>query len=338
MKALVVGLLLKIISIALWLGAITPTWFFLLISNPISAYFLYRGIRKVESNRLYSLSSFILDLALPAVGFISLVLFYGIGFAFRFINYHEEEEVYLAPYEASSFQDFEREKNFILQKNTKKKDILSAYDVEPLEWVLLGDYELPLKISAIEHLKRIGDSKAIKILKRGLKEDEYEVRYFSNGALEKIEKEKLQRIKDLSEQILENPEDITGYNDRGAAYLEIFRVELLDKSVERVFLEKALMDFMTSLSLNPKQSYLYTRIIEVNLLLKNYTELISLGDYALASAISQEDKAKIYFYLAEAHYIKGNIDKVRECCEKSAQYRTNYPLIDSCLDWWLHAS
>lgn len=331
--------LLKVALIGLWLGDRVSSVVFAALLNPLTAIALYYFVRKHVENKLYPAILLVIDLTLPAVGFIGVVLFHLFGFVFRYINYHEEEEEYLMPFESTSYRDFELEKKSELRNGQGiPRDILSAFNVQPLQEVLLGDCETQYKVSAIENLGRIADRKAVEILKRGLKEKEYEVRYFSNGALEDIENQKLERISELSERILEDPENSETYNERGSAYLEIYRLGLLDPSVENVFLEKALLDFMTSLSLKPKQSYLYTRIVEVNLLLKKYGELINLAEYALMVGIDDSDKGKIYFYEAEAHFIKGDFEKARECCEKASQYNVQWDLIQSCLGWWLNAA
>jgi tetratricopeptide (TPR) repeat protein len=333
------ALLIKFTLIGLWLGGFVSSAYFLFLWNPLTAYVLFKAHQRVQENKLYPYTILFLDVFLPTVGLLSLSLFYLAGFVFRNINYHEESEDLLYPYESSSFHDFEINKKVELESFTNDQgDLLESFDVEPLQQVLIGEYDKELKISAIEKLSRIADREAIKILKKGLKEKEYEVRYFSNGALEEIEKARLERINSYTEAILENPDNTDHYNERATAYLEVYRLGLLDKSVEKAFLEKALFDFMTSLSLGPTQSYLYTRIIEINLLLGNYKELISLSEYAIASPITDEDKAKIHFYQAEAHYFLGNFDKSKEFCIKAASYPVHYDLIDSCLKWWTHVA
>lgn len=339
MIVFLIAALLKILVITFWLGGFISSIAFAISYNPITGVLLYWALKRKSENKLYPVVFLTLDILIPAVGFIGATLFAFFGYVFRFINYHEEEDDYAFPMGASSYNDFEVEKRFSLEKEgTLERDILVAFDVEPLQEVLLSDSDTQIKISAIEHLGRIGNREAIRILKKGLKDKDYEVRYFSNGALEDIEKQRLEDINKLSEKILENPNEADLYNQRGSAYIEMFRLGLLDKSVQGVFLERSLMDFMTSLSLNSKQSYLYTRIVEVNLLLKNYSDLINLADYALKIGISDEDKAKIYFYQAEANFIKGNLEAAKACCEKANRYPVNFDLIQNCLGWWLHAA
>ncbi len=342
MKYLLSIAVLKITIIFFWLSGAISSWVFALLLNPLTGYFLFRAVKKMSKNELYSVAILAFDLCIPFAGFIGLVIFYLCGYVFRYINYSEEDEEYLLPMGAKSYQNFELEKKVLLQSEMNygeadSIELFSFFEVEPLEETLMGSAETQQKISAIDQLSRIGDRKAITILKKALKLKEYEVRYFANSALEEIEKDHLRQIKLLSESISEQPDEASTYKERGDAYLELYRLGLLDKSIEKTFLEKALMDFMTSLSLSPQQSFLYTRIVEINLLQDKLDELIRLADFALKADLSKEDKAKIYFYKAEACFKRGQYDQVVKFCQRSGEYKTQYDLINCSIEWWTYA-
>ncbi|MCF8059040.1 MAG: HEAT repeat domain-containing protein [Bacteriovoracaceae bacterium] len=317
-------------------GAVTPN-IFLFIVNPMSSLLLAFMVKKTTESQIYPIIVFVIDCFTPVLGFLGLFIFYGLKPMMAFISVEDGEEDFYLPLGEQSYKRFEIQKKVELDNTTiqhRKTMVFERYNVEPLLEILLGDYELALKINAIEKLSNISNRSAISLLQKALEQEDYEVRYFANGALQKIEQKFLDEIDHFSDRIMEYPEKPSYYTERGNKFLEVHRLGLLDQSIENIFLEKALVDFMTSLSLDSGQSYLYTRIIEVNLRLGNLTDLVTLANIAMKSNILESEKAKILFYQAEACFQLGDYRSSQEYCKQSADLPQEFNLIKNCLSWW----
>jgi len=330
------SLLKLVIYYLLLVGVLTPNWF-LFIFNPLSAFGLAFFVKRNQENELYPVLIFIIDTFTPIMGFLGILIFISLKPVVEFIRVDDEEDEIFLPLGEETYKRFESEKRGSLNNQTirdRKERLLENYNVEPLSEVIFGDYELPLKINAIDRLSQISNRESIRLLKHSLEVSDYEIRYFANGALEKLEKKFFEKIEEVSDRILEYPENTKLYNKRADLYLEVHRLGLLDKSIEVVYLERALIDYMTSLSLDGTESYLYTRIIEVNLRLQRLDDLLELAKIALGSNINDKDKGKILFYQAEANFIAGNFSAAKECCSKVEELKVDDSLIKASLGWW----
>ena len=327
---------IKIIILSLFLGSKVPIGVFLFVLNPLSALLLSYYLRRFGISRTKSFFVGILDTFVPLFGFPGLCIFLFLGPVFRRIYENQEIDVYKIPLGEQQFDTYTSEKRALIERKSdyeREIELFDSFQIQPYLDIFEGS-DLGLKVNAIEKLSSMGDSRAVGLLKLALNMADYEVRYFSNNALEAIDKQILSQIEVASEDILNRPEDFNGYNVRASHYLDAYLLGILDKTAEKFFLEKSLFDFLTSLSLSPSQSYLYVKITQIYLKLEKYQELEDLAKIALKTNLKDEDKAKVHFYLAESHFLRGNFKEVIDQCESASQYPVNFQLIKESISWW----
>lgn len=335
MIKLVASILLKIAILYLLGGLDISVKFFVLVANPLSALILAYSLYKneLEKEKVFLILS--LDVFIPIVGFLAIGLFLILTPLFRLMKSEEHSDVYDLPLGKEDFEDYSTIKKTLLEEDEVHKEGagFKSLEVEPYMEVFNGD-DLAKKVNAIEKLTEISDRKSIEILKKCLDRDDYEVRYFANGALGKIEQDMMTKIELASDNISRHPTDHIAYNMRAVAYLDAYLLGILDKTLEEHFLECALMDYLTSLSLNQEQSYLYVKITQIYLKLERYEDLVSVAKMALAADIKEEDEVKIKFYLAEASYNSREILNLIDYCNEIKDFETGFQLINDRVDWW----
>ncbi len=310
---------------------------FVIFYNPISSFFILFSLYKksVAKDKIFFVAS--LDIFMPVFGFLGLSFFYFLKPIFNLVAESKSEDVYELPFGQQEFDSYTSIKKTLLSKNNSKQEevLYETLELEPYMEVFSGD-NLAKKVNAIEKLTELSDPFSIRILKKCLDERDYEVRYFANAALGKIEQNLMTKIESAKENVERHPSDFAAYNMRALGYMDAFLLGILDSTMELHFLECSLMDYLTSLSLNPEQSYLYVRITQIYLILKRYEDLISLAKIALEADIIEEDIVKIKFYLAEASYIKKDFASVEKYCSEIRNFDTGFDLINNSVRWWVN--
>ncbi len=328
--------LLKALAIFLFLGAKIPMLSFIFGVNPFTGILLCFCLRVRGLSKTKTIFVGVLDIFVPLFGFPFFCVFLALGPIFKKIYQEEENEVYIIPLGEKQFKTYTSEKKALIEKKTDKEreaELFDSFQIQPYLDIFEGD-DLGLKVNAIEKLSSMGNARSVALLKLALNMADYEVRYFSNNALESLDKEILSQVEVATEDVLNRPEDYNCYNVRGTCYLEAYLLGILDKTAEIFFLEKSLFDFLTSLSLNPGQSYLYVKITQIYLKLEKYKELEDLAKIALKTNLKPEDMAKVHFYLAESKYIRGDFKGVIEQCEEAIKYPVEFKLIRESINWW----
>lgn len=335
MLLILIGLL-KIFLIFLLLTFTIKAETFVSYLNPISSILFVFVLKKRGANPIEYLSFFILDTLIPIFGFCSILLYYLTGPIYKKIYRNHRIDVFDLPMGEEVFTEHVQDKK-ILNQNVNEGKIASIVknniEIEPYVDILSGN-DLKLKINVIEKLTRMGTPASVHILKKALIDQSYEVRYFANNALEKIEKKMLASIDTASETISKHSEDFRNYNYRGTLYLDFYTLGILDKDTGRSFLEKSMYDFLFSLQLNHKQSYLFVKITHIHLLIGNYQQVISVATQALSSQLNSDDRGKVHFYRAEAMFHLGQYDKVVDECKLVAKEEIQYKLIKDSSDYW----
>lgn len=333
---IILSFIIKSIVLGLFLGSIFNITFFLFLVNPVSALFLGLAFHRYGMTKTKCIFVVILDVFVPLFGFPALCLFLFLGPVFRRIYQDKEIDVYNIPMGEQLFNTYTSEKKALIERKTdeeREAELFDSFQIQPYLDIFEGE-DLGLKVNAIEKLSSMGNARSVALLKLALNMPDYEVRYFSNNALEAIDKQILSQIEVASEDIINRPEDYNGYNIRASHYLDAYLLGILDKTAETFFLEKSLFDFLTSLSLRPKQSYLYVKITQIYLKLEKYQDLEDLATIALKTSLADEDKAKVHFYLAESKYIRGDFPGVIEQCRLANQYPVAFDLIQESINWW----
>ena len=280
---------------------------------------------------------FIFDAFVPVLGFCYIGIFCGLSFIFELV-YDEDDgsNIHDLPLGESHYDDYADEKRALIKSDDDEENediFFNALQIQPYLEILDGE-NLPLKINAIEKLSYLKGFQSVPILKIALDSTDYEVRYFANNVLIKIEQEFLAKIDVSSELIEEKPQEFSNYNERASLYLETYLSGILDKTSELFFLEKSLFDYLTSLSLKQGQSKLYVSITHIYLLLGKDKELQQIATLALNSQLEENDKAKIHFYLAESYFRQGFFSKTLDSVKSTKESSLNYPLIDEVTSWW----
>ncbi len=251
----------------------------------------------------------------------------------------EEENLLLDSGDISRDKNFEQTMLYQSAKLNHERDLdyhellLSSAQLQAYVDIIQGD-ETDTKVNACIMLSKFQTVNSIKLLRLALQDDEYEVRYMANNALGKLEQELLSRIDILSENIEKYPNQLQNYLKRAHSYTSIVWLNLLDKSLSNLFLEKALSDFRHLLVKQPENFSLYTSIANCYLKLGLQEEMLLLASQAKKLNLEDEDIAKISFYEAEAFYELGQYDKVVQLCNMIKRTKTPIGLIKERSEYW----
>lgn len=309
---------------------------FLYLFNPLSSIFFSWLLYKRGSRGVNCFAFAIIDIFLPVFGFTAISIFLFLGPLYKKIYKNSEIDVYDIPMGEENFNDYTTEKRVLIRGISEDRiedELYENYQIQPYLDIFNQD-DLDLKLNAIEKLSRAFTSESVQILKKGLDDSSYEVRYFANNALEKIEKKMFSKIDIASDNIKRFPNDFHNYNNRGQLYLDTYFLGILDNSLKVFFLERSLYDFIFSLQVNPKQSHLYLKITQIYLQQEDFSKVLDIADQALENELSNEDRAKIKFYRAEANYNLKNYDLIPNDCESSKEVGILYEKVKESSDWW----
>jgi predicted DNA-binding protein len=291
-------------------------------------------------NKIQSVAIMVADICLPVFGTCALILFFFLSPVYRRLYKNKVFDVYDIPFGEELYDQYSEDKRIVLKRDkfeVRENRIHSALQIQPYLEIIEGE-RLELKINAIDKLSQQSTRESVSILKKALEQPEYEVRYFANNALEKIENRQLSKIEMVSENIKKNQSDKNLYNQRVWLYLETYFLGILDDYMKKYFLESALYDLFFSLQLDENQSILYPKMIQIQLFLKNYSEVLKLVDQSLSLSLSQEDKAKMQFYRAEANFFLGNLEDVSEDCRVAKERLSHFEWIRESAGWWSSVS
>lgn len=333
-----ISIFLKVFIITLYFFHVLSLAGFIFVANPLSSIFLAWCFYYTKRDRLKSLFVLALDTFLPIVGFLCIFLFSLLRPLYRLLYRRNEIDVYDIPFGDENYEVYDHNKKIELQAKSLDLDeeIHEHLEILPFREILDGTNR-DLKISAIDKLSRLESRESIKVLKEALLEDEYEVRYFANNALGKIEKRLLEKIETLSEEIRLQGELTQSLNSRGGLYLDIYMLDILDSEMGKLFLERALNDFLLSLSMDASQKEIFSKIVQTNLFLKEYQEVIQFSKDALKFELSSTQKCGILFYMAEAYYELGLYHELSESCKEIKNLNPKYEKINQVANWWANA-
>lgn len=309
---------------------------FIYFLNPLSSFICAWLIYKRSSKAMNGAAFLVIDIFLPVFGFISIGLFLLLEPLYKKIYKNSDIDVYDIPMGEESFNEYTTEKRVLikgLSSELIEDELYENYQIQPY-LDIFNQEDLDLKLNAIEKLSRSSSNESVQILKKGLDDLSYEVRYFANNALDKIEKSMFSKIDIAADNIKRFPNDFHNYNTRGQLYLDTYFLGILDASLKDFFLERSLYDFIFSLQVNPKQSHLYLKITQIYLQQEDFSKVLGIADQALENDLSDEDRAKVRFYRAEANYNLKNYDKVPEDCESSKKVGLLYKKVKESSDWW----
>lgn len=212
-----------------------------------------------------------------------------------------------------------------------------SFQIEPFLDIIEGS-DIDLKINAIGKLSAVPAKSSIALLKLAMNDPSYEVKYFASNSLSLLERQLIGNIEVLGQSIQRFPENAQNFTQRGLAYLNMYYLGIIDSGVADIFLERALNDFLFSLQLDPSQSYLFVKILEIHTYRGEHDQILELDTLLSEMKFADEEKVKIRFYLAEAFYRRGEWKKLRDCLAelKDSTYRA--PLMIEPIEFWTEAA
>jgi len=210
---------------------------YILFITPVFSVSYYYLLKQFIRNKTWRLSLVVLDLCLPFYGVLSvfLIAFLNIFFK-RSNNDAPEDNFYLKDFESSILQI---QNNLLSQKSSKADTDVSR--LEPYLDIFNGN-NTDLKIDACIKLSYAKDKSSIELLKIALQDEQYDVRYMANNALDKIEKKFMLELEQVSGLITKHPLITDNYLLRSEIYSQLASSGILDETVTDYFLNKALSD------------------------------------------------------------------------------------------------
>ncbi len=241
------------------------------------------------------------------------------------------------PFGEEHYRDHMHQNRFqITSEFTASKSQEILYDsaqIEPFLDIIEGD-DIELKINAIGKLAAVRTKESISLLKVALEDPNYEVRYFASNSLTLMEKSIISEIEAYNQNISRFISDAQNYTLRGLAYLNMYYLGIIDKTIGRVFLEQALSNFHYSLQINPDQKYLYVKIPEVYIYQKEYEKVLEIIPSILERKLPPEEEIKVLFYKAEAHFNLNQFHELKIDCRQIAGSPVKVPLMQESVALW----
>jgi hypothetical protein len=297
-------------------------------ANPITALLLAHTYYRVTQQAVPAYALFLMDTLVPVYGFLAITIFSILLPIIGRFHTEEEEDDDEFPLGVEHYERFTLEKRVRIEK-MKKSEVENmlhdSFKIQPYMDIFDGR-DILLKLNAVDKLGKLPRKGSITLLKHVLNDPDYEVRYFANNTIDKIEKNLLNELQALSENIKIRPNDHTNYNIRGSSYLHIYKLGILDQKTNEFFLEKALADFLFSIQLKGKQSNIYAKIAEAYSLGHNYEKLMEITNEALKMNLEPGDKTRILYFRSESefkkskyHHVLDDLADLRPTLEKGTQ-------------------
>lgn len=303
--------------------------FFVFFITPIFSISYYYLLREFLRNKTWRLCLVVLDLCLPFYGVLSVVLITFLNLFFRRSDESViEENFYLKDFESSILQI---ENN--IQKRKDSNPEKEASRIEPYLDIFNGN-NTDLKIDACIKLSYAKDKNSIELLKIALQDEQYDVRYMANNALDKIEKTFMLELEQVSRLIDRHPLVTDNYLLRSEIYSHLASSGILDETVTDFFLDKALSDLSYVLAEHPENHFVYLKLAYIYTQKGNYKELLKLSVEALSLDLDVNERNKILFFAAEAAFALRDFKLLQEYISKLDLKKVKYnKILVSSLFW-----
>ena len=299
--------------------------------------FTYKLLQKTQ-NPIYPLFFGVMEICIPGFSTISLAM-NEISYRLmkKLLVENKNAQSYRLPFGEEHYQRFtvsrENEITYDYVSSDPQKILYDHFQIEPFLDIIEG-VDLDLKISAIVKLSHIKSRESISLLKMAQEDENYEVRYFASNSLSLMEKSLIEEIDTYNKSVNEYMDDHQNYTFRGLAYLNMYYLGIIDQAIGRVFLEQALNNFLYSLQINLNQNYLFVKIVEIYNYQKEYEKMLELITDILQKDLSQDDRAKVQFYQAEAHFYLKKFDALKKDCAIIINSGSDIPLMRESVRMW----
>ncbi len=300
-----------------------------LLITPVFSISFYYLLKQFIRNKTWRLCLVVLDLCLPFYGILSVFLITVLNLFFkRSDDEVTEENFYLKDFESNILQI---QNNLLSQKTTKPDADISK--LEPYLDIFNGNNP-ELKIDACIKLSYAKDKSSIELLKIALQDDQYDVRYMANNALDKIEKKFMLELEQVSGLISKHPLVTDNYLLRSEIYSQLASSGILDETVTDYFLNKALADLNYVLMYHPENHFVFLKLAYIFTQQEKYEELLDLSHKALQLNVEDNEKNKILFFAAEAAFALRDFDQLQSFISQLNLKKVKYnKILVSSLFW-----
>ena len=298
----------------------------------LSYFVIYKGVK--ERYKIFVLAALVVDLVLPLYGIINIVLFSFFYILFSKFTVRADSDVYDWSTSNPEIKEFIEAKHILIEKDLNKsleEEMHESLQVRAYIDILETD-DIPLKLSVIEKLSSQVGSRSVFLLTMALDDDDYEIRYFANNALNKIEESLMRKIEDEDKNLKNSSNDYKNYNSRGNSYLHLYSSGLLNTESKKHFLELAHNDYLVSLQLMPAQHDIILKIVQIHLLTENYEGVLDIIDSANVN--EKQAVARLQFYRMEANFYLKRFNQVQEDANKIKQSGSENKIISDLSKWW----
>lgn len=317
-----------------------PEFGYYFVLNPLTSFVLYILMTyyfsgKGKDNFITYICTFI-DLVLSFYGTLALIMFTFLYFLLRKSYEGTERDIYSDVYQDKNLLRKLRIKETMVrgeERRSEQRKMLDRLVITPYVDIF-ADRNLQMKISAVEKLSQEETRESVTVLKKAIKSPDYEVRYFANSVLEKIQDTSMKSIKSLENQIKRNPLDADIYLERGNVYLNLVYIGILDESMREFFLKKAFNDYFLVYQLSGGQRSVWERIARLFREKKDCEGVLEVVNRALSVEADREERAKLLFTRAEANFSLRRFGKVVEDCALVAESDLKYEKIVFSVNWW----
>ena len=291
----------------------------------------YRLHRLLNHNVIAKWFYLFCPILLPVIGSLfSLVLYFLFETtkADQRIDNEDEKNYYLSGFEQSIVTKKMMVQSKIPLQNKKFTDHLVPY----LD-ILQGN-DLELKVDTCIKLANYDDGNSVKLLKKALKDEVYDVRYMANNALEKIEKRILLELEQINSLLRLNPNDLETLMKRAETLTRYCNTGLLDRSVAANFFRKALQDFKVVYESSENKTYPALRYAYTCAILDYQEELERVCLDLLEQKLSINDRNKFLFYLMELRFKQKKYIEVAKISRELEMTQISYEKISNSINFW----
>jgi len=329
--------LFKLSLIAIFLLSLINTYTFIILNTftALLSILIFKNIKKSNSIPLV-----LIDIFVPIAGFISIIIFSLLVPIYKNIykdKKNENEEVI----EAHELDVSEFDKELELQSartNTINfenidENLYDSFQIQPYIDIILGD-NTDMKVNACIMLSRFETTDSVKLLKKALQDENYEVRYMANNALGQLEQNLLNIIDLLNENIKKHPATLDYYKERAINYINIHRLGILDVSISKTFLIRAMDDLEFLVERNLKDHTIYLQLANVYINLDMNIELINFNKRFIHTIDDEHIVQKMYFYEIEALFKEKRFNDLINKSKQMSTKKIEFNFIKDITLYW----
>ncbi len=278
---------------------------------------------KTVSRYVFFYLSFISGLIMPTAG----ILFTGAIFVYRTICNTQRQ----------SAQDWDvaLEENEVtdtlLTKNGDEKDfLLSTLDLESFADILNGT-DLNLKRSVIEKLSEDDKKDNIRLLRKALKDQDPEIRFYASAGLKKIEENFQKYLMAIQKKLQSNPDSFENNLLLGNEYFRFARSGMLDRTTTNFYYEQSRKSLEKAVCLERDNEQSLLSLGKVYLQLEDYDAALDCLDKAHTC---NPENWQILIWRCEVHYSARKYERIKNDCAQISNLNTPWDSVRDITQYW----